>query len=100
MSKSGVTRRQLLIAAAPAVAAVPFAKLALGEAATASGAPVHAGMAMDAIGHAAMIGDDVPAPGGPKRMRFNAPPILSKVLDRFPKSVTRFSDEKRSRFKV
>ncbi len=65
MPKPQVTRRQLLVAAAPAVAVVPFAKLALGEATAAPEAPAHAGMNMDAMGHAAMIGSEVPAPGGP-----------------------------------
>src|SRR2546430_14193729 len=65
VAKSQVPRRQLLIAAAPAVAAVPFAKLALGEASASPQSPDHAGMAMDAAGHAAMIGSEVPAPGGP-----------------------------------
>jgi len=63
--KSKVTRKQLLIAAAPVAAAVPLAKLGLAGAATAASSPDHAGMAMDPIGHAAMIGDEVPAPGGP-----------------------------------
>jgi FtsP/CotA-like multicopper oxidase with cupredoxin domain len=63
--KSKVTRKQLLIAAAPVAAAVPLAKLGLAGAATPASPPTHAGMAMDAIGHAAMIGDEVPAPGGP-----------------------------------
>jgi FtsP/CotA-like multicopper oxidase with cupredoxin domain len=63
-----VTRRQLLAAAAPAVAAVPFAKLAVGETSHAAPPPhVHlAGMDMSSgPTHAAMIGDAVPAPGGP-----------------------------------
>jgi FtsP/CotA-like multicopper oxidase with cupredoxin domain len=63
VSKSKVTRKQLLVAAAPVAAAVPLAKLGLAGAATA--ASPHAGMAMDPIGHAAMIGNEVPAPGGP-----------------------------------
>src|SRR2546430_8646025 len=66
MPKSRVTRRQLLVAAAPAVAAAPLAKLALGEASAANPEkPLHGGMAMGAMGHAAMIGSEVPAPGGP-----------------------------------
>jgi len=60
-----VTRKQLLVAAAPVAAAVPLAKLGLVGAATAASPPDHAGMDMDPIGHAAMIGDEVPAPGGP-----------------------------------
>jgi FtsP/CotA-like multicopper oxidase with cupredoxin domain len=62
-----VTRRQLLVAAAPVLAAAPLAKLALGEAAVASAAG-HAGMAMGPMGHAAMIGAAVPAPGGPNEL--------------------------------
>jgi FtsP/CotA-like multicopper oxidase with cupredoxin domain len=62
-----VTRRQLLVAAAPVLAAAPLAKLALGEAAAASAAG-HAGMAMGPMGHAAMIGVEVPAPGGPNEL--------------------------------
>jgi manganese oxidase len=65
MPKSQVTRRQLLVAAAPAVAAVPLAKLALETAEAAPEKPMHGGMAMGAMGHAAMIGSEVPAPGGP-----------------------------------
>jgi FtsP/CotA-like multicopper oxidase with cupredoxin domain len=69
MPKSSVTRRQLLIAAAPAVAAAPLAKLALGGTTEAAPPPAHTGMAMDGMGHdgmghAAMIGGEVPAPGG------------------------------------
>ena len=62
-----MTRKQLLVAAAPVAAAVPLAKLGLAGAATPASPPSHAGMAMamDPIGHAAMIGNDVPAPGGP-----------------------------------
>ncbi len=63
MPKSRVTRRQLLLAAGPAVAAAPFAKLALAEATEAAPPPAHAGMGMGAAGHAAMIGHEVPAPG-------------------------------------
>src|SRR5215813_11023326 len=66
MPKSAVTRRQLLVAAAPIAAAAPLARLALGE--TAKADPPHAShAAMDhaAMGHAAMIGAEVPAPGEP-----------------------------------
>jgi FtsP/CotA-like multicopper oxidase with cupredoxin domain len=70
MPKSSVTRRQLLIAAAPAVAAAPLAKLALAGTTDAPTPPAHTGMAMDGMGHdgmghAAMIGGEAPAPGGP-----------------------------------
>ena len=65
MPKSRVTRRQLLLAAGPAAAAAPLAKLALAEAGEATPPPAHAHMAMGAAGHAAMISREVPAPGGP-----------------------------------
>jgi FtsP/CotA-like multicopper oxidase with cupredoxin domain len=70
MPKSRVTRRQLLIAAAPAVAAAPLAKLALAGTSEAATPPAHTGMAMDGMehdgmGHATMIGGGTPAPGGP-----------------------------------
>ena len=66
MPKHRVTRRRLLAAAAPVVAATPFAKLAL----AAGDHAEHAGMSMagmdhSAMGHAAMIGSDALAPGGP-----------------------------------
>ena len=66
-----MTRRQLLVTAAPAVAAVPLAKLAFSGTSEAAPLPGHAGhagmagMAMDAPTHAAMIGHETPAPGGP-----------------------------------
>ena len=64
-----MTRRQLLVAAAPAVAAVPLAKLVLDKSAQAAGPHVHhAGMVMDAPTHAAMSGEEVPAPGGPNQL--------------------------------
>jgi len=57
---SPVTRRQLILGAAPAAASVPLLKLALsGDADAAS--PSH----MSAMAHDVMIGADVPAPGGP-----------------------------------
>src|SRR5262245_41752549 len=65
MPKSSVTRRQLLIAAAPAVAAVPLAKLALDDATAAPPTRTHSGTSMEGMGHAAMIGAEAPAPGGP-----------------------------------
>ena len=75
MPKSSLTRRRLLAAAAPAVAAVPFAKVAL----AAGDHSEHAGMAMAAMpemGHAAMIGDVVPAPGAPNALAaLTYPPI-------------------------
>src|SRR6185436_20971272 len=65
MPKSRVTRRQLLVAAAPAVAALPLAKVALADPSQAGSRGTHAGMDMHSMGHAAMSGDEVPAPGGP-----------------------------------
>src|SRR3954451_21399431 len=80
MAKNRLTRRSLIAAAAPLVAAGPLAKLALeGRAEAADGSetrPVHDHAAMGhasmddatvghaAMGHAAMIGDSVPAVGG------------------------------------
>jgi FtsP/CotA-like multicopper oxidase with cupredoxin domain len=65
VSKSGVTRRQLLVGAAPVVAAGPLtmaaSRLAVGGERQAS----HRGDDHPHAGHAAMIGADVPAPGGP-----------------------------------
>jgi FtsP/CotA-like multicopper oxidase with cupredoxin domain len=65
-----VTRRQLLIGAAPALAAVPIVKLALPDTADAGREhgdhlALHEGREHAKLGHAAMIGPDVPAPGGP-----------------------------------
>jgi FtsP/CotA-like multicopper oxidase with cupredoxin domain len=65
MSKSRVTRRQLLAGAAPLVAAVPLAKLALPDGAQAAAEATHRGHDHPALGHAAMIGEAAPAPGGP-----------------------------------
>jgi FtsP/CotA-like multicopper oxidase with cupredoxin domain len=64
MSKSRVTRRQLLAGAAPVVAAVPLAKFGLPGDEELERLATHRGRAAHA-GHAAMIGDQVPAPGGP-----------------------------------
>jgi FtsP/CotA-like multicopper oxidase with cupredoxin domain len=66
-----VTRRQLLIGAAPLVAAAPIAKLATSGSGHASPAEharhaeMHRGHEHMRQGHAAMIGSQVPAPGGP-----------------------------------
>ena len=67
MAKSRVSRRQLLIAAAPALAAVPIVKLAIPAAAEAAeGEHDHAAAEGEtAFGHASMVGADVPAVGGP-----------------------------------
>ncbi|HSK17416.1 MAG TPA: multicopper oxidase domain-containing protein [Gaiellaceae bacterium] len=65
MSKPGrgVTRRQLIVGAAPVVASVPFAGLALAGRKEPEAA--HLGAQAGPAGHAAMIGEEVPAPGGP-----------------------------------
>jgi FtsP/CotA-like multicopper oxidase with cupredoxin domain len=65
-----VTRRQLIIGAAPALASVPLVKLALPDGAQAQAEASqaeasHAGHNAAAMGHAAMVGEEVPAPGGP-----------------------------------
>jgi FtsP/CotA-like multicopper oxidase with cupredoxin domain len=65
MSKSPLTRRQLLIAAGPVVAAAPLAKLAIAGTAPADPTAAHTGTPTHGVGHAAMIGQEVPAPGGP-----------------------------------
>ena len=66
MPKSRLTRRGLIVGAAPLIAAGPLAKLALDGQAEAADrslqSHVHDHAAM---GHAAMIGDGVPAVGGP-----------------------------------
>jgi FtsP/CotA-like multicopper oxidase with cupredoxin domain len=61
------SRRKLLAGAAPVVAAAPLAKLAWpsGAGATGDELAVHHGHEHARAGHAAMIGDTVPAPGGP-----------------------------------
>jgi FtsP/CotA-like multicopper oxidase with cupredoxin domain len=61
VSKSRVTRKQLLAGAAPVVAAVPLARMA----AAAEGVERSAAHRHGVAGHAAMIGEEVPAPGGP-----------------------------------
>jgi len=65
MAKPRVTRRTLLAGAAPLVAAGPLAKLALAEGHDAERLASHEGTKHAALGHAAMIGAQVPAPGGP-----------------------------------
>ena len=63
MSKSRVTRRQLLAGAAPVVAAVPLARFGLPSSEEGERLATHRGNSF--AGHAAMIGAEVPAPGGP-----------------------------------
>ncbi len=63
MSKFRLTRRQLVVSTAPAMAAFPLAKVGMR---IAGGEEAHArGAGGPAIGHAAMIGAGVPAPGAP-----------------------------------
>ncbi|HEU0305109.1 MAG TPA: multicopper oxidase domain-containing protein [Gaiellaceae bacterium] len=65
MSKR-VTRRTLLAGAAIPVAAVPLARLAgAGESDAGASTSSHIGHDHARVGHAAMIGRSVPAPGGP-----------------------------------
>jgi FtsP/CotA-like multicopper oxidase with cupredoxin domain len=69
MPKLRVTRRALLAGAAPLVAAGPLAKLAFadGHEDGAERLATHLGHDHEhaTLGHAAMIGENVPAPGGP-----------------------------------
>jgi len=60
----------LLAGAAPIVAAAPFARLAWPGTAQAEPSATHLGHAHSEadLGHAAMIGPDVPAPGGPHEL--------------------------------
>jgi FtsP/CotA-like multicopper oxidase with cupredoxin domain len=85
VAKSRVTRRQLLIGAAPALAAVPLVKLALPEGAEgAEPLASHEGLDHAAMGHAAMIGAEVPAPGGPNdldRLLYPPPPVPGDVVE-------------------
>ncbi len=63
MSKFSLTRKQLLAATGTAAAAVPLAKFAsASEAAERSATHIHGD---SHLGHAAMIGEAAPAPGGP-----------------------------------
>jgi len=77
VSKSGVTRKQLLVAAAPVAAAVPLGRYAVGAAAGVERDAAHL-QAGARVGHAAMIGDAVPAPGGPNDLDalLHPPPAL------------------------
>jgi FtsP/CotA-like multicopper oxidase with cupredoxin domain len=77
MSKSRVTRRQLLAGAAPVVAAVPLARFGLPGGDNGDPLAVHHGQA-GPVGHAAMIGSQVPAPGGPHDLDdlLHPPPAL------------------------
>jgi len=61
------TRKQVLAGSLPLVAAAPLAKLAWPDAARGGGqhSAMHMGREHPRMGHAAMIGAEVPAPGGP-----------------------------------
>jgi FtsP/CotA-like multicopper oxidase with cupredoxin domain len=59
-----MTRRQLIAGAAPLVASVPLAKLMLPGSDESESSASHLGHDVT-TGHAAMIGEGVPAPGGP-----------------------------------
>jgi FtsP/CotA-like multicopper oxidase with cupredoxin domain len=59
------TRKQLVAGGLPLVAAAPLAKLAWPGAAQADESAAHLGHEHPMLGHAAMIGEEAPAPGGP-----------------------------------
>jgi FtsP/CotA-like multicopper oxidase with cupredoxin domain len=59
------TRKQMLAGAAPLVAAAPFARLNLPGHSHSNPSATHKGHNHPTLGHAAMIRDHVPAPGGP-----------------------------------
>src|SRR4051812_46709845 len=63
-----VSRRQLLVAAAPAVAAAPLIGLAARGGKAAAADTPRAGHEHAPTGHAAMLGAEVPAPGGPNAL--------------------------------
>jgi FtsP/CotA-like multicopper oxidase with cupredoxin domain len=78
MSKR-LSRRTLLAGAAIPVAAVPLARLArAGESDAAASTTSHLGQDSVTMAHAAMIGADVPAPGGPNDLDalLEPPPAL------------------------
>jgi len=67
MANRRFTRRQAIMGAAPVIAAIPMAGLAAAPALSGGSGP-SAGTGGDAhvaMGHASMVGDAVPAPGGP-----------------------------------
>ena len=65
MAKKGLTRRQVLVGAAPLVAALPMAGMAAGPSIVGRAGGRPPPDAGGAHGHASMIGPGVPAPGGP-----------------------------------
>jgi FtsP/CotA-like multicopper oxidase with cupredoxin domain len=77
-----LTRRKLLAGAVPLVAGVPLVRVATASGehhhATAPPAPPHAGHDRMAVGHAAMIGAEVPAPRRPGQLDalLEPPPAL------------------------
>src|SRR5918998_3598276 len=63
------TRKQLVAGTLPVVAAAPLARLAWPNAAQGGESlAVHEGHDHAKLGHAAMFGDEVPAPGGPNAL--------------------------------
>jgi manganese oxidase len=60
-----LTRKQILAGSLPLVAAVPLAKLAWPSSAHGESSATHLGNDRPNTGHAAMIGPEAPAPGGP-----------------------------------
>ncbi len=76
---SGLTRRQVLKGAAPVVAIAPLARLAFPSAAGAEGTGSQAAKPLVAVGHAAMMGGEAPAVGGPNDLDalLIPPPALS-----------------------
>jgi FtsP/CotA-like multicopper oxidase with cupredoxin domain len=65
MSNSKLTRRRLLAGAAPIVTVGPLCSLASSPLLAGNREATHLGHEHAVAGHAAMIGDAVPAPGGP-----------------------------------
>jgi FtsP/CotA-like multicopper oxidase with cupredoxin domain len=63
--KPRVTRRALIVGTAPLVAAAPLSKLAFAGTGEGERVASHRGHDHDRLGHAAMVYDQVPAPGGP-----------------------------------
>lgn len=89
MARRGFTRRQVLVGAAPIVAALPMAGLAAAPA-LGGGSAARAREADHAAhGHAAMIGDAAPAPGGPDDL--DALLIPPPALPHQPGRVRRYS---------
>src|SRR5262245_34286802 len=62
------SRKQVLAGGASLVAAAPLAKAVWPEAAQADESATHMGHHHTALGHAAMVHDHVPAPGGPNEL--------------------------------